>query len=171
VVFPVLFFRFSSSVFRSAWSLFLAWLFVGGWLGVAFAAFGCWLGVVAVAALPALFGLWWSVFAGLRRLLFVRFPRPAAVVSPRGSRFFPLPSSSPFFPVCRWWSPRWVCVPASAVPGWLRLVGSGAVLPAVVRRRSGVLLFAWVCVPCVRRRGGWVPLFSPPVGGVTTETI
>lgn len=168
-VFLVLFFRFSSSVFRSAWSLFLAWLFVGGWLGVAFAAFGCWLGVVAVAALPVLFGLWWSVFAGLRRLLFVRFPRPAAVVSPRGSRFFPLPSSSPFFPVCRWWSPRWVCVPASAVPGWLRLVGSGAVLPAVVRRRSGVLLFAWVCVPCVRRRGGWVPLFSPPVGGETTE--
>ena len=51
-VFLVLFFRFSSSVFRSAWSLFLAWLFVGGWLGVAFAAFGCWLGVVAVAALP-----------------------------------------------------------------------------------------------------------------------
>ncbi len=168
-VFLVLFFRFSSSVFRSGWAVFGAWLVFGGWLGVVFAACGLWLGVVAVACLPLVFLLWWLVFVLLRRLLFVRLPRPSAPVSPRGSRFFPLPASSPLRPVCRWWSPRWVCVPASAVPGWLALVGGSSVRPAVVRRRSGVLLFAWVLVPCVRVRGRWLPLFAPPVGGATTE--
>lgn len=161
----MLFFRFSRSFF-SCFSLpfLFGWVFLG-FAAAAAAVGGLWLAVLLWAVAPVPFLLWFGVFRLLRWALFVRFPAPPAPVSSRGARWFPLPSSSPWFPVRRWWSPRWLCVPAAAVPGWLRLVGSGAVAPAVVSRRSGVLLFAWVLVPCVRVRGGWSPLFWPPVGG------
>lgn len=165
----MLFFRLSSSFFRLGWSLPACWLLFGGWCAVCSVACGWWLGLAVVLALPFPFLLWWLAFVLLRRLLFVRFPRPVAPVSSRGSRWFPVPRSSRWFPLARWCSPRWLCVPASSVSGWLRLVGGSAVRPAVVRRRSGVLLFAWVLVPAVRVRGRWFPLVAPPVGGAPSE--
>lgn len=164
-VFLVLFFRFSRSFFR-CWRLLLAvWVFLGV-LAVVFAVAGFPFVLAVWALSPLPFAVWFGAWLLLRRLLFVRLPAPSAPVSARGSRWVPLPPSSPFRPLCRFASPRWVCVPASAVPGWLALVGGASVRPAVVRRRSGVLLFAWVLVPCVRRSGRWVPLFAPPSGGV-----
>lgn len=164
-VFLVLFFRFSRSFFR-CWRLLLAvWVFLGV-LAVVFAVAGFPFVLAVWALSPLPFAVWFGAWLLLRRLLFVRLPAPSAPVSARGSRWVPLPASSPFRPLCRFASPRWVCVPASAVPGWLALVGGSSVRPAVVRRRSGVLLFAWVLVPCVRRSGRWVPLFAPPSGGV-----
>lgn len=162
VVFPVLFFRVSRSFFRSWRLLLVVWCF-GLFLGSLFLVSRPALPAVffAVLAAPVPFLAWLGLFLGLRRLLFVRLPRPAL----GSARWARVPRSSPWFGLARWCSPRWVCVPASAVPGWLALLGPGCVSAAVVRRRSGVLLFAWVLVPCCRRRGGWVPLFAPPVGG------
>lgn len=125
VVFPVLFFRVVGRLWRwwsgssgssgsfdspaGGWSLFPALFLV--WLAV---------GVV----LCPLFVVW----AVLRRLLFVRFPRPA-FWAVRG---------------CPVWAARgWVVVPAGSLSAVRASWFVGAVRPAVVCRRSGVVLFFW----------------------------
>ena len=164
----MLFFRF---VFRSFVPRFfgLWWrvLFLAP-AGVVVAVLGgpvsVWLPLLSVVLGPvAVVGLFAGVCAVVRSLLFRRFRRPSWV--PR-SGWRRVPPSSAWFGCRRWCCFRWLCVPASSVPGWLALVGSSSVVPAVVVRRSGVLLFAWVLLPCVRVGRGWSPLFSPPSGGV-----
>lgn len=113
--------------------------------------------LVFVLGPVAVVGVFAGVCALVRACLFRRFRAPRW----RPSGWRRVPPSSAWFGCRRWCCFRWVCVPASAVPGWLAVVGSGSVVPAVVRRRSGVLLFAWVLVPCVRVSGGWSPLFAP----------
>lgn len=126
-----------------------------------------WLPLLLVVLGPVvLVGLFVGVSAVVRSLLFRRFRRPSWV--PR-SGWRRVPPSSPWFGCRRWCCFRWLCVPASSVPGWLALVGSSSVVPAVVRRRSGVLLFAWVLVPCVPVGSRWSPLFAP-VGAGGGET-
>lgn len=121
-----------------------------------------WLSLsVLVLGPPSVVGLFAGVCAVVRSAVFRRFRRPSWV--PGGWRR--VPSSSAWFGCRRWCRFRWLCVPASSVPGWLRLVGSASVVPAVVRRRSGVLLFAWVLVPCVPVGSGWSPLFAPVGAG------
>lgn len=165
-VFLVLFFRF---VFRS----FVPGFFRVWWrvlllapsvvLGVCFGLpFSVWCPLAVFVFGPvAVVGLFAAVCAVVRSAVFRRFRRPSWV--PSG--WLRVPSSSAWFGCRRWCRFRWLCVPASSVPGWLALVGSASVVPAVVRRRSGVLLFAWVLVPCVPVGSGWSPLFAPVGAG------
>lgn len=119
VVFPVLFFRVVGRVWRwwSSGSLSAA----GGFSLFPF-LFLVWLAVGVV--LCPLFVVW----AVLRRALFVRFPRPA-FWAVRG---------------CPVWAARgWVVVPAASLSAVRASWFVGAVRPAVVCRRSGVVLFFW----------------------------
>ena len=97
--------------------------------------------VVAVVLLP-----WCLSVLLLRRLLFVRFPRPRW--SPPGA-----PRSS------RCWA-SWVCVPPSSLPSLRASSLVWAVRPAVVARRSGAVLRVWAFC-------SWAPVAptSTPVGG------
>lgn len=93
--------------------------------------------------LPFLFAcglllLWFLCFVVLRAVCFVRFRRPASL--------FGLPAS---FGSVRLW--RWSCVPLSSLPAVRSSRFVWAVRPAVVSRRSGVVLFVWVL---------WCPLPS-----------
>lgn len=73
------------------------------------------------------FAVWLLVFAVVRRLFFVRFPRPAL------GRW-------------RWSFWRWSCVPSSSLPSLRASVPVWVVRPALVCRRSGAVLFFWVLV-------------------------
>lgn len=162
----MLFFRF---VFRSfvpgffrVWFRVLLLVPAGFLVAVSGGPVSVWLPVLSFALGPVvLVGSFAGVCAVVRSVLFRRFRRPSWV--PSG--WLRVPSSSAWFGCRRWCRFRWLCVPASSVPGWLRLVGSASVVPAVVRRRSGVLLFAWVLVPCVPVGSGWSPLFAPVGAG------
>lgn len=88
-----------------------------------------WLGVGAV-----LFPLF-AVFLVLRRVLFVRFPRPCS--RPSAAAFL-----SPSLRRAGVW--RWRCCPASRLSAVRSSSFVFGVAPAVVSRRSGVVLFFWV---------------------------
>ena len=92
-------------------------------------AFWC-VGLVCLLFVP-----WWLVAVCLRRLFFVRFARPWAP-SWRSRLFVPGLGGA-----C-----RWACVPASALASVVALGGVWA-RPAVVARRSGLVLFFWVWLP------------------------
>ena len=76
---------------------------------------------------------------------FVRFPRPSWF--PRGCGSACRACRSAGLPF------GWRCVPVSSLPAVRRAWFVWAVRPAVVRRRSGVLLWVWVWVspPCSHR--------------------
>lgn len=84
---------------------------------------------------------WLFLCLALRRFCFVRFPRP----------FAPSVSSPLFVPRLGGWGCRWACVPVSALSA-VRACGAVWARPAVVARRSGLLLFVWVWLPA-----GFVP--------------
>lgn len=79
-------------------------------------------------ALALLLSPWGLLFLLLRRLLFVRVPRPRR---PRGWRGVPS------------WCARWCCVPASSLPGLRASCFVFSVVPAVVSRRTGAVLWFW----------------------------
>lgn len=78
----------------------------------------------------------WLVFLAVRRFRFVRFWRP--LFRPSGA------------PRCG----RWGCVPVGSVPALRASCFVWSVRPAVLLRRSGVVLWCWVFVspapPCAR---------------------
>lgn len=83
----------------------------------------------------------------LRRLFFVRFPRPRRWPSRSCGR----PSFSSGF------RGRWACVPVASLPAARLVWFVWAVRPALVARRSGELLWVWVFVS------------SPPLRGEAAE--
>lgn len=130
-------FRFCSSVSR--WRRVLSALRSSSCPFDAFVGF-----VLSALSLPVL-----CVFWVVRARCFVRFPRPAL-----------RPWGAPSRVVCP--SAGWVCVSSSSLPALFR---SGrwvwSVRPAVVCRRSGVVLFFWVWVsPSAVRPAPWVPPFG-----------
>ncbi len=117
-VFLMLFVRFCSFSFRW-WS-------------------GCSLPPVVALSVALLLCPLWLVGFVLRSALFVRFPAPSFVPSGclalrRWCRVLGLPCG-------------WRCVPASALSSVRSSCFVWAVRPAVLRRRSGVVLFFWVWV-------------------------
>lgn len=130
----VRFLRFSFRFFRFCWRSALSPFSLSGGVAAAYCvvvAVPFWLSVFA-ALLP-----WLLVCLFLRRLFFVRFRRPLPLVGPWRS----------------WLGVGgcgWRCVPASALPSVRAFFGgslSGWVFPAVVCRRSGLVLWVWVWCP------------------------
>lgn len=122
----VRFLRFSFRFFRFCWRSALSPFSLSGGVAAAYCVFVAvpfWLSVFA-ALLPWLLG---CLF--LRRLFFVRFRRPFSPLRP-----------------ARLGGAGWFCFPASALSA-ARAAGGVWFCPAVVARRSGVLLFVW----------GWFP--------------
>lgn len=145
----MLFFRVFCSCWFRAWvgfSVFVSVLacFVGGC--ALFVRGGCvwWLVALAVGSLvvSVVSVVLRVVAVFLRRRLFARFPRPRFVPSSGLSAWrevrFAVPS------VARRAGVGWFCCPLSALPSVRRRCCVCSVLPAVVSRRSGVLLFVWV---------------------------
>lgn len=135
--------RFSARVFRFLWGAvslsapcFLAGLF---WA------------LVLVALSP-----WGLLFLLVRRVCFVRFLSPSAaslgLVGRRGRRVPVRGRWRPPVPgLCCFassWRSCWRVVPAACLPSLCASCVVWCVRPAVVRRRSGVVLLWWVCSPC-----------------------
>lgn len=112
---------FSSFLPRWFWG-WLSWCFGGG-LGVGLGLFL--LSLSFFLPLFVFFFVWLLVFLVVRRCFFVRFPRP------RLGRFR----------LSLW---RWFCVPAASLSSLRASCPVWFVRPAVVCRRSGVVLFFWV---------------------------
>lgn len=103
---------------------------------------GCFGGLVALL-------LWAGVAVVLRSAFFVRFSSPSSALGSAAASVL-----RPFaFPPCAWGCGgfsgcafRWRVCSASALPSVRRSALVWAVRPAVVARRSGVVLFFWVFV-------------------------
>ena len=144
----VAFLHYSFRFFRSYGALVLSGCLVVGvgcfYCGVA----SVWFGAVLLGSV-ALLGLWACVAWLLRSALFVRFPSPSAALgSAAALALRPLA-----FPPCAWGcgglsgcAYRWRVVSAAALPAVRRRLPVWVVRPAVVRRRSGLVLFFWVFV-------------------------
>lgn len=121
-------FRFCSlSSFLPSWFCgWLLWCFDSGLLvGVCLAGFS----LLVFLPLFVVLGLWLLVFLVVRRVFFVRFPCPGLFGWWRSSL----------------WS--WFCVPAGSLASLRAVCPVWSVRPAVVCRRSGVVLVFW-CLAC-----------------------
>lgn len=132
--------------------------------------FFSWLGSSSLVFVPLLLvlsgvaPLWFAAFVVVRRFCFVRFVCPSAaslgLSGRRGRRLCRSPRFGFVRPSAAWGlrvpfpAARWACVPASGLSSLRASSFVWAVRPAVVSRRSGVVLVWWVFLSPPASYGG-----------------